>query len=36
MAREDTDGDGVVDAGETDPRLADTDGDGVLDGTELA
>jgi hypothetical protein len=33
--REDADGDGVVDAGETDPRLADTDGDGVLDGTEL-
>jgi hypothetical protein len=31
---EDLDGDGVVDPGETDPRLADSDGDGVQDGTE--
>jgi hypothetical protein len=26
---------GVVDPGETDPRLLDTDGDGIQDGTEL-
>jgi outer membrane protein OmpA-like peptidoglycan-associated protein len=32
---EDANGDGVVDAGETDPNAADTDGDGLLDGTEL-
>jgi hypothetical protein len=33
-SREDPDGDGVVDPGETDPHLADSDGDGVQDGTE--
>ena len=33
---EDADGDGVVDAGETDPCDKDTDKDGVADGTEVA
>ncbi|MSP73268.1 MAG: hypothetical protein EXR76_14080 [Myxococcales bacterium] len=33
---EDTDGDGVVDPGETDPTRADTDGDGLADGAEDA
>jgi len=32
---EDANGNGVVDAGETDPCNADTDGDGIPDGTEL-
>lgn len=32
---EDTNQNGVVDAGETDPNDADTDGDGIQDGTEL-
>ena len=32
---EDANGNGVVDAGETDPLLADTDGDGVDDGDDL-
>ncbi len=31
---EDRDGDGVTDAGETDPTLPDSDGDGLLDGEE--
>lgn len=31
---EDANVNGIVDPGETDPRLADTDGDGVQDGTE--
>ena len=31
---EDANNDGVVDAGETDPRNADTDGDGLADGVE--
>jgi len=31
---EDADGDGVLDAGETDPCVADSDADGLLDGTE--
>ena len=33
---EDTNGNGVVDAGETDPQNADTDGDGIEDGVEDA
>ncbi|MBN9692293.1 MAG: hypothetical protein J0M24_18760 [Verrucomicrobia bacterium] len=33
---EDSDGDGVVDAGETNWTNADTDGDGALDGEEVA
>lgn len=32
---EDTNGNGRVDPGETDPNLSDTDGDGLQDGTEL-
>ncbi|MCH7687140.1 MAG: hypothetical protein IH899_10745 [Planctomycetes bacterium] len=32
---EDANGNGVVDAGETDPLLADTDGDGIDDGDDL-
>lgn len=32
--REDANGNGVVDAGETDPKNPDTDGDGLLDGEE--
>jgi large repetitive protein len=32
---EEDDGDGIVRASETSPRLADTDGDGVQDGTEV-
>ena len=31
---EDANGNGIVDAGETNPCLADTDGDGIQDGTE--
>ena len=33
---EDTDQDGVVDAGETDPNNPDTDGDGTNDGDETS
>lgn len=33
---EDTNGNGIVDAGETDPRDADTDDDGISDGIEDA
>jgi hypothetical protein len=32
---EDTNQNGVVDAGETDPWLVDSDGDGIQDGTEM-
>jgi YD repeat-containing protein len=32
---EDTNGNGIIDSGETDPCNADTDGDGIQDGTEL-
>ena len=32
---EDTNGNGIVDEGETDPQSADTDGDGLLDGIEI-
>ncbi|WP_434387203.1 Ig-like domain-containing protein [Melittangium boletus] len=32
---EDTNANGVVDGGETDPRLKDTDGDDIQDGTEI-
>ena len=35
-AIEDDNRNGIVDPGETDPRLADTDGDGVNDGAEVA
>ena len=35
-AAEDFDLDGIVDAGETDPRRPDTDGDGVSDGDEVS
>ncbi len=35
-AQEDRNHDGLVDAAETDPRVADSDGDGLLDGDEVA
>jgi hypothetical protein len=33
---EDANGNGIVDPGETDPRVADSDGDGISDGDEVA